>query len=76
MDSHRIDILLVEQIDRLIRLSNSDCITLKKQIAQHERRIASLDVPTSWQALPDKDVSQADLITRTVITALNNSSST
>lgn len=56
MDSHRIDILLVEQIDRLTRLSNSDCITLKKQIAQHELRIASLDVPTSWQALPDKDV--------------------
>ena len=28
MDSHRNDILLVEQIDRLTRLSNSDWITL------------------------------------------------
>lgn len=36
MDSHRNDILLVEQIDRLTRLSNSDWITLKKQIEQHE----------------------------------------
>mgnify|MGYP002769367178 FL=1 len=55
MDSHRNDILLVEQIDRLTRLSNSDWITLKKQIEQHELRIVSLDVPTSWQALSDKD---------------------
>ncbi len=35
MDSHHNDILLVEQIDRLTRLSNSDWITLKKQIEQH-----------------------------------------
>ena len=72
MDSHRNDILLVEQIDRLTRLSNSDWITLKKQIEQHELRIVSLDVPTSWQALSDKDPSQADPITRAVITAINN----
>ena len=72
MDSHRNDILLVEQIDRLTRLSNSDWITLKKQIEQHELRIVSLDVPTSWQALSDRDPSQSDPITRTVITAINN----
>lgn len=39
MDSHRNDILLVEQIDRLPRLINSDWITLKKQIEQHELRM-------------------------------------
>lgn len=72
MDSHRNDILLVEQIDRLTRLSNSDWMTLKKQIEQHELRIVSLDVPTSWQALSEKDPSQADPITRAVITAINN----
>ena len=33
-----------EQIDHLTRLSNSDWITLKKQIEQHELRIVSLDV--------------------------------
>jgi DNA invertase Pin-like site-specific DNA recombinase len=65
-------ILLVEQIDRLTSLSNSDWMTLKKQIEQHELRIVSLDVPTSWQALSDKDPSQADPITRAVITAINN----
>lgn len=72
MGSHRNDILLVEQIDRLTRLSNSDWMTLKKQIEQRELRIVSLDVPTSWQALSDKDPSPADPITRAVITAINN----
>lgn len=72
MDSHHNDILLVEQIDRLIRLSNSDWMTLKKEIEQRELRIVSLDVPTSWQALSDKDPSHADPITREVITAINN----
>ena len=72
MDSHHSDILLVEQIDRLTRLSNSDWMTLKKQIEQHELRIVSLDVPTSWQALSDKDPSQTDPITCAVITAINN----
>jgi DNA invertase Pin-like site-specific DNA recombinase len=72
MDSHRNDILLIEQIDRLTRLSNSDWMTLKKKIEQYELRIVSLDVPTSWQALSDKDPSQADPITRAVITAINN----
>lgn len=71
MDSHHNDILLVEQIDRLTRLINSDWMTLKKQIEQHELRIVSLDVPTSWQTLSDKDPSQADPITRAVITAIN-----
>ncbi|BDO87376.1 hypothetical protein TUM9754_48550 (plasmid) [Escherichia coli] len=45
MDSHRNDILLVEQIDRLTRLSNSDWITLKKQIEQHELRIVAWMYP-------------------------------
>lgn len=47
-------------------------MTLKKQIEQHELRIVSLDVPTSWQALSDKDASQADPVTRVVITTINN----
>jgi len=72
MDSHHNDILLVEQIDRLIRLSNSDWMTLKKLIEQHELRIVSLDEPTSWQALSDKAPSQTDPITHAVITAINN----
>lgn len=34
--------------------------------------MSALDVPTSWQALSDKAPSQADPITRAVITAINN----
>lgn len=51
MNSHRNDILLIEQID---------WVTLKKLIEQQELRIVSLDVPTSWQVLSDKDPSQID----------------
>ena len=72
MDSHRNDILLVEQIDRLTRLSNSDWLTLKKQIEHHELRIVSLEIPTSWQVLSDKEPSQNDPVTRAVISAINN----
>lgn len=68
MDSHRNNILLAELIERLTRLSNNDWITLKKLIEQHELRIVSLDVSTSWQALSDKDLSQVD----PVISAINN----
>lgn len=70
-DSHQNDVLLVEQIDRLTRLSNNDWLTLKKQIEQHELRIVSLDIPTSWQALT-KEMTQDDPITKAVITAINN----
>lgn len=72
MDSQHNDILLIEQIDRLTRLRNSDWMTLKKQIEQHELRIVSLDVPTSWQTLSDKEPSQNDPITRAVLMAINN----
>lgn len=65
-------ILLIEQIDRLTCLSNSDWMTLKKLIEQHELRIISLDVSTSWQALSDKNPSQVEPLTRAVITAIIN----
>lgn len=47
-------------------------MTLKKQIEQHELRIVSLDVPTSWQALSDLEASPNDPITRAVIADINN----
>lgn len=72
MDSYQNDILLVEQVDRLTRLSNSDWETLKKKIQQHQLRIVSLDIPTSWQALSDKEPAQNDPVTHAVISAINN----
>lgn len=47
-------------------------MTLKKQIEQHELRVISLDVPTSWLALSEKVSSPTDPITRAVITAINS----
>lgn len=47
-------------------------MTLKRLIEQHELRIVSLDVPSLWQALVDKDLSQNDPAIRAVITAINN----
>lgn len=64
--------MLVEQIDRLTRLSNNDWMMLKKQIEQHELSIVSLDVAISWQAQSDKAPSQANPITLAVITAINH----
>ncbi|WP_245688447.1 recombinase family protein [Vibrio sonorensis] len=54
LDSHKDDILLVEQIDRLTRLSNEDWATLKRQIDERGLKIVSLDVPTSWEVLSGK----------------------
>jgi DNA invertase Pin-like site-specific DNA recombinase len=72
MESHRNDILLVEQVDRLTRLSNNDWLTVTKQIEHYELRIVSLDIPTSWQVFSDKEPSQNDPVTRAVISAINN----
>jgi DNA invertase Pin-like site-specific DNA recombinase len=71
-DSHKNDILLVEQIDRLTRLSDSDWKTLKRQIENQELRIVSLDIPTSWQALSNNDPVQTDPVTKAVLSAINN----
>jgi DNA invertase Pin-like site-specific DNA recombinase len=42
------DVLLVEQVDRLSRLTASDWQKLKDQLAAKRIRIVALDLPTSW----------------------------
>ncbi len=42
------DLLLVEQVDRLSRLSTGDWDTLKAEIAARHVRVVALDLPTSW----------------------------
>ncbi len=42
------DLLLVEQVDRLSRLSTGDWDALKKEIAARRVRVVALDLPTSW----------------------------
>jgi DNA invertase Pin-like site-specific DNA recombinase len=42
------DVLLVEQVDRLSRLSADDWDRLKQEIQRRRVRVVALDLPTSW----------------------------
>jgi DNA invertase Pin-like site-specific DNA recombinase len=48
-DAHEGDILLVEQVDRLSRLTEDDWKKLKAEIHAKNVRVVALDLPTSWQ---------------------------
>jgi len=42
------DVLLVEQVDRLSRLTSSDWEKLKAELTSRRVRVVALDLPTSW----------------------------
>lgn len=71
-DTQNNDILLVENIDRLTRLNESDWKSLKQSIEQKGLRIVSLDVPTSWQAIDSARMTNNDPIIKAVLDAINN----
>ena len=47
-DAHEGDILLIEQVDRLSRLTAADWERLKAELATRKVRVVALDLPTSW----------------------------
>jgi DNA invertase Pin-like site-specific DNA recombinase len=47
-DSHPGDVLLVEQVDRLSRLTAADWERLKAELSARRVRVVALDLPTSW----------------------------
>lgn len=47
-DSRPGDVLLVEQVDRLSRLTDADWRKLRAELDQREVRVVALDLPTSW----------------------------
>lgn len=47
-DCRKGDILLIEQVDRLSRLTSADWAKLKAEIARKHVRIVALDLPTSY----------------------------
>src|SRR5690242_9875473 len=50
------DVLLVEQVDRLSRLSANDWDRLKHEIQSRHVRVVALDLPTSWNMVStDRD---------------------
>lgn len=67
-DAHEGDIILVEQIDRLARLKQSDWETLKRLLAEKRLMIVSPELPTSWMALKSSDNTE---FTTSIIQAVN-----
>lgn len=63
------DVLLLEQVDRLTRLSKSDWDYLKRAIQVAGLRIVSLDLPTSHTAL---GISGSDGFTGRMLDAVNS----
>ncbi|MEH4990365.1 recombinase family protein [Enterobacter asburiae] len=62
------DVILIEQVDRLSRLDDAGWETLRKQIADKQLAVVSLDLPTSHLALT-RTVS--DDFTRSMLKAVN-----
>lgn len=67
-DAHPSDLLLVEQVDRLSRLTASDWEKLKAEIASRALRVVALDLPTSWMMA----TKTPDEFTRRMFEAINS----
>jgi DNA invertase Pin-like site-specific DNA recombinase len=66
-DAHSGDILLVEQVDRLSRLTAADWEALKRELAAKRIRVVALDLPTSWMM-----AAKADEFTTRMFDAINS----
>ncbi len=67
-DAHAGDVLLVEQVDRLSRLTAGDWERLKSELATRKVRTVALDLPTSWIMATGK----VDDFTSRMFEAINN----
>ncbi|MFE1572716.1 recombinase family protein [Comamonas odontotermitis] len=61
------DVLLIEQVDRLTRLSPAEWDELKLLLATKKIRVVSLDLPTSWLNIKSAN----DPITEALLEAIN-----
>jgi DNA invertase Pin-like site-specific DNA recombinase len=69
-DSHKGDLLLVEQVDRLSRLNSSDWEKLRLEIKARDIRIVAMDLPTSWLFLTT--AAKPDDFTSRMFAAIND----
>jgi len=60
------DILLIEQVDRLSRLNESDWAKLKQSLNEKHIKVVALDLPTSWM------MTSTDETTARMFDAINN----
>lgn len=54
-ESHPGDVLLIEQVDRLSRLTDADWQKLRAALKRQGVRVVALDLPTSHKAMPRGD---------------------
>ena len=54
-DSHPGDVLLIEQVDRLSRLTSDDWRKLRAEMDMRQVRVVALDLPTSWMLAREGD---------------------
>jgi len=66
-DSAAGDLLLVEQVDRLSRLTEEDWRRLRTEIETRQVRIVALDLPTSWAF-----TARTDEFTSRMLSAMNS----
>jgi DNA invertase Pin-like site-specific DNA recombinase len=66
-DSQPGDILLVEQVDRLSRLTAADWEKLRSELKAKQVRVVALDLPTSWTVATD----HADEFTTRMFESIN-----
>src|SRR3954452_21090239 len=65
-DSRPGDVLLIEQVDRLSRLTEGDWRKLRAELDVKQVRVVALDLPTSWAL-----AGQADEFTSRMFAAVN-----
>ncbi|EQM72376.1 recombinase family protein [Stutzerimonas stutzeri] len=66
------DVLLVEQVDRLSRLTEGDWQQLRATIKAKEVRVVALDLPTSHQFITNNSNAAADAFTSRMLGAIND----
>lgn len=66
------DVLLVEQVDRLSRLTEGDWQQLRATIKAKEVRVVALDLPTSHQFMASNSNTAADAFTSRMLGAIND----
>lgn len=66
-DCHPGDVLLIEQVDRLSRLSTAHWNELKAKLQERQVRVVALDLPTSWMMV----ASAQDEIQKRIFDAIN-----
>lgn len=66
------DVLLVEQVDRLSRLTEYDWQKLRATIKAKEVRVVALDLPTSHQFMASESSTAADTFTSRMLGAIND----